>query len=72
MKKAISHTFECLACIETHGANSQVTTDKYDALIGTPNLNKAEPDTLEARSVGQALSALSVGDDQEEDKHPER
>ena len=50
----------------------QVTTDKYDELIGTPNLNKAEPDALEARSVGAALSALNVGDDQEEDRHPER
>lgn len=46
--------------------------DKYDELIATPNRNKAEEDTLEARSVGEALSALNVGEDQEEDRHPER
>ena len=50
----------------------QVTADKYDELIATPNRNKADPDVIEARSVGEALSALKVADDQEEDRHPER
>jgi hypothetical protein len=50
----------------------QVTAEQYDKLIATPNMNKADPDVLEARSVGEALSALKVADDQEEDRHPER
>ena len=35
-------------------------------------MNKAEGDGIEARSVGAALSALDVGGDAEEDRHPER
>ena len=50
----------------------QVTLDRYDEMIGTPNLNKADADTVEARSVAAALSVLSVGDDADEDRHPER
>lgn len=50
----------------------QVTAEQYDDLIATPNTNKADTDVIEARSVGEALSALRVADDQEEDRHPER
>lgn len=49
-----------------------MSAEKYDQLIATPNRNRAEDDALEARSVGEALSALNVGEDQEEDRHPER
>lgn len=50
----------------------QVTEDSYEQLVGNPNLNKADPDGIEARSVGDAISALSIGDATEEDRHPER
>ena len=50
----------------------QVAEDSYEQLIGTPNLNRAEGEGIEARSVGAALSALDLGGEAEEDRHPER
>lgn len=66
---------KCYFLLSDHKMKSvllQLTADRYDELIATPNLNKAEADTVEARSVAAALSVLKVGDEAEEDKHPER
>ena len=65
-----------LLCKDTSSGSQvghlQVAEDSYEQLIGTPNMNRAEGDGIEARSVGAALSALDLGGDAEEDRHPER
>ena len=45
--------------------------DTYEAMLARPNTNRSEPDAVEARSVGEALSALDVNKE-EVDLHPER
>lgn len=50
----------------------QVTEESYDRLVASPNLNKADTEVIEARSVGDALSVLNLGDGAEEDRHPEK
>ncbi len=49
----------------------QVTVDDYSQLVEVENPNREE-DTVEARSVEAALSALAVGESTPEDRHPER
>lgn len=51
--------------------NVQVTEDDYSQLVEAENPNREE-DTVEARSVEAALSALTVGESSPEDRHPER
>ena len=50
----------------------QVSEESYEQLVDNPNLNKADGEGIEARSVGEAISALNIGDTSEEDRHPER
>ena len=46
--------------------------DAYESSLAGRNTNKGEENTLDARSVGQALSALELNGDKEVDLHPER
>ena len=50
---------------------AQVTEDDYVQAVDVENVNREE-DTVEARSVEAALSALAVGETTPEDRHPER
>ena len=49
----------------------QVDADAYEAMLAKPNTNRDESGAIEARSVGEALSALDVNSE-EVDAHPER
>lgn len=49
----------------------QVDAGTYESMLARPNTNRSEEDTIEARSVGEALSALEI-DSEEKDAHPER
>lgn len=50
----------------------QVSEDAYEQLVAAPNMNRTDPDSVEARSVGEALSALNVSENPDEDRHPEK
>lgn len=49
----------------------QVSEDDYHQQVAVPNVNKKDPDAIDARTVEQALEALDVSDTSE-DRHPER
>lgn len=49
----------------------QVSEDAYHQQVAVPNVNKKDPDAIDARTVEQALEALDVSDTAE-DRHPER
>jgi hypothetical protein len=48
-----------------------VTEDAYAAAVEIENLNKME-DTVAARSVEEAIQALSMSDPGSADRHPEK
>ncbi|KAK9806108.1 hypothetical protein WJX72_001671 [[Myrmecia] bisecta] len=52
-------------------AKRMVTEDSYSQLVEVENVNREE-DLIDARNVTQAIAALSLAEQAEEDKHPER